>query len=118
MLEPTKKRPIEIELRFKGPENKRHDAIKALQAMGFAAVESTEAAGSWRAAFPGLQENEAGTYLAGARHREGLTQRQLAEKSGIPQRHISEMENGKRPVGKENGKRLAAALDTDWRAFL
>lgn len=49
----------------------------------------------WKDACPGLQENEAGTYLAGARHREGLTPRQLAEKSGIPQRHISEMESGK-----------------------
>ena len=118
MLEPTKKRPIEIELRFKGPENKRHDAIKALQAMGFATVDGAEAATSWKDAFPGLQENEAGTYLAGARHREGLTQRQLAEKSGIPQRHISEMENGKRPIGKENARRLAAAMNVDYRAFL
>jgi DNA-binding XRE family transcriptional regulator len=73
---------------------------------------------SWKTAFPGLQENEAGTYLAGARHREGLTQRQLAEKSGIPQRHISEMENGKRTIGKENAKKLAAALNADYRAFL
>ncbi len=118
MLEHTKKRPIEIELRFKGPENKRHDAIKALQAMGFAAVDNDEAATSWKDAFPGLQENEVGTYLAGARHREGLTQRQLAEKCGLPQRHISEMENGKRPIGKESAKKLAAALNADWRAFL
>ena len=72
----------------------------------------------WRSAFPDLQENEPGTYLAGARHREGLTQRQLAEKSGIPQRHISEMENGKRPIGKENARKLAAALGTDYRVFL
>jgi len=46
-----------------------------------------------------------------------LTQRQLAEKSGIPQRHISEMENGKRSIGKENARRLAAALNADYRAF-
>lgn len=73
---------------------------------------------SWRAAFTGLLDNEPGTYLAGARHREGLTQRQLAEKSGIPQRHISEMENGKRSIGKENARRLAAAMNADYRAFL
>lgn len=73
---------------------------------------------AWKDAFPGLQENEAGTYLAGSRHREGLTQRQLAEKCGIPQRHISEMENGKRPIGKENAKKLAAVLNVDYRAFL
>lgn len=73
---------------------------------------------AWKNAFPGLQENEAGAYLAGARHREGLTQRQLAEKSSIPQQHISEIENGKLPIGKESAKKLAAALHVDYRAFL
>lgn len=73
---------------------------------------------SWKTAFPGLIKNQPGTYLAGARRREGLTQRQLAEKSGIPQRHISEMENGKRSIGKENARRLGTALNADYRAFL
>ena len=72
----------------------------------------------WQTAFPALKENSAGVYLAGARHREGLTQQQLAERCGLPQRHISEMENGKRPIGKENAKRLAAALHVDYRVFL
>ncbi|HBT96570.1 MAG TPA: XRE family transcriptional regulator [Desulfobulbaceae bacterium] len=117
MLEPTKKPLTEIELRFKGPENKRHDAVKALRDMGFVNVGDGGAL-SWKDAFPGLRENEQGTYLVGARHREGLTQRQLCEKSGIPQRHISEMENGKRSIGKENAKKLAAALNTDYRVFL
>lgn len=117
MLEPTKKPHTEIELRFKGPENRRGDAIAALQQLGFVSVE-TETGAPWKNAFPGLLDNEPGTYLAGARQREGLTQRQLAEKSGIPQRHISEMENGKRSIGKENARRLAAALNTDYRVFL
>jgi transcriptional regulator with XRE-family HTH domain len=42
----------------------------------------------------------------------------LAEKTGIPQRHISEMENGKRTIGKERAKVLASALKTDYRVFL
>jgi len=116
MLEPTKKRPTEIELRFKGPESMRNDAIKALQNMGF--VDLSNSGATWKDSFPALQENETDTYLAGARHREGLTQRQLAEKSGLPQRHISEMENGKRPIGKENAKKLAAVLNADYRTFL
>jgi hypothetical protein len=37
---------------------------------------------------------------------------------GIPQRHISEMENSKRTVGKENARKLAEALNADYRAFL
>ncbi|NLZ18636.1 MAG: helix-turn-helix transcriptional regulator [Desulfobulbaceae bacterium] len=117
MLEPTKKPLTEIELRFKGPENRRNDAIAALQQLGFVTVEA-ETDAPWKSSFPGLLENEPGTYLAGARHREGLTQRQLADKSGIPQRHISEMENGKRTIGKENARRLAAALNADYRVFL
>ena len=75
MLEPTKKRPTEIEISFRGPEHKRQEAITALEGMGFVVQ---DAAPIWRSAFPDLQENEPGTYLAGARHREGLTQRQLA----------------------------------------
>lgn len=56
--------------------------------------------------------------LRGYRTREGLTQAQLADATGIPQRHISEMENGKRPIGKERAKVLAKALNTDYRIFL
>lgn len=72
----------------------------------------------WRDSFPALQDNESGTYLSGARHREGLTQRQLAERTVIPQRHVSEMENGKRPIGKENAKKLATVLNADYRTLL
>ena len=118
MLEPTKKRPTEIELRFKGPEHKQQEAVNLLREMGFVPVEATDHDAPWQTAFPGLEKNAAGVYLAGARHREGLTQHQLAERCGLPQRHISEMENGKRPIGKENAKRLAAALHVDYRVLL
>lgn len=56
--------------------------------------------------------------LRGYRTREDLTQVQLAELTGIPRRHISEMENGKRSIGKEREKRLAEALKCDYRVFL
>ena len=118
MLEPTKKRPTEIELRFKGPEHKQQEAVNVLREMGFVPVEPSNTGTPWQASFPALEENAGGVYLAGARHREGLTQHQLAERCGLPQRHISEMENGKRPIGKENAKRLAAALHVDYRVFL
>jgi len=38
--------------------------------------------------------------------------------TGIAQHHISEMENGKRPIGKETAKKLAAVLNGDYRIFL
>ncbi|MFH1021049.1 MAG: helix-turn-helix transcriptional regulator, partial [Pseudomonadota bacterium] len=53
--------------------------------------------------------------LHGARIREGLTQVQLAQLTGIPQRHISEMENGKRAIGKERARALAKVLNADYR---
>jgi hypothetical protein len=56
--------------------------------------------------------------LRGYRTREALTQVQLAEMTGIPQRHISEMETGKRVIGIVNAKRLAKALNCDYRRFL
>ena len=49
---------------------------------------------------------------------EGLTQAQLAEKIHIKPHHISEMENGKRTIGKEMAKRLAKALNTGYKVFL
>ncbi len=70
---------------------------------------------SWESVFP---ESSPGTALAGARYREGLTQRELAKRTGIPQRHISEMENGKRTIGKERAKLFAKALNIGYRVFL
>jgi DNA-binding XRE family transcriptional regulator len=70
-------------------------------------------------AFPAYGDNPLGLALRGARHREGMTQRALAEVTGIPQRHISEMESGKRQIGRERAKKLAAALHvSDYRVFL
>ena len=56
--------------------------------------------------------------LKGARYREGLTQAQLAAKLGVKPANISEMERGKRPIGKEMAKRLAKALNTSYKVFL
>lgn len=56
--------------------------------------------------------------LRGARGKEGVTQTRLSELTGIPQRHLSEMERGARAIGKETAKKLATALDLDYRLFL
>jgi Helix-turn-helix len=61
---------------------------------------------------------QAGQALAGARGKEGLSQRQLAALTGLPQRHISEMEHGKCPIGKAHAKLLAKALKVDYRVLL
>ncbi len=67
---------------------------------------------------PELTWNSGGVAIRGARGKEWLTQKQLAELTGIAQHHISEMENGKRPIGKETAKKLAKALNIDYRVFL
>lgn len=61
---------------------------------------------------------EQGLYLRGYRQREDLTQKELAEKIGAKQHHISEMEHGKRPIGKHIAKKLAEVFDVDYRMFL
>lgn len=68
--------------------------------------------------FPEYIGKEHELALRAYRHREGLTQKQLASLTGIPQHHISEMENGKRSIGKERAKKLAAALHCDYRQLL
>ncbi|ACM18757.1 antitoxin, XRE family [Geotalea daltonii FRC-32] len=68
--------------------------------------------------FPEYMGKEQEVALRAYRNREGLTQKRLAEMTGIPQHHISEMENGKRSIGKERAKRLAEALNCDYRRLL
>ncbi|MCM0081955.1 helix-turn-helix domain-containing protein [Geomonas sp. Red32] len=67
---------------------------------------------------PELSSNSSGVAVRGARGKEGLTQKQLSALTGIAQHHISEMENGKRPIGKDVAKKLAHALNIDYRVFL
>lgn len=68
--------------------------------------------------FPEYNGKEQQTAIRAYRHRESITQRQLSSMTGIPQRHISEMENGKRVIGKEMAKRLGKALKADYKMFL
>ncbi len=63
-------------------------------------------------------DNPTGAILQGIRYREGLTQIDLSQKTGLPQRHISEMENGKRTIGKATARKLAKAMKVDYRIFL
>jgi DNA-binding XRE family transcriptional regulator len=56
--------------------------------------------------------------LRGIRHREEMTQKELAKRINIRQHHLSEMENGKRPIGKAMAKKLADVFDCDYKLFL
>ena len=112
----TKKHPIEtIEMRFVGPVANMAKAIETLKPLGF--VDTSDSI-PWREVLEYKDEALPGVCLRGGRYREGITQKQLADMIGLPQRHISEMENGKRPIGKEMAKRLGKALNISYKVFL
>jgi ribosome-binding protein aMBF1 (putative translation factor) len=73
----------------------------------------------WREVFGAYEDQELqGAALRGARTKEGLTQKQLSELASIPQGHLSEMENGKRPIGVIVAKKLGKALNISYKVFL
>jgi DNA-binding XRE family transcriptional regulator len=103
-------------LAFVGPTANAQAAREVLLSLGFREVRETV---PWRECFPAWSDAQLpGVALAGARAKESLTQVQLARLTGIPQRHISEMEHGKRPIGKERAKKLAEILKVDYHVFL
>ena len=121
MLELTKTPPIDdaaVTLRFTCPASRKGAAVRMLESFGCSVVVEEVPVISWRDAFPERKADLPGMVLAGQRMKHGMTQRALAEATNIPQRHISEMENGKRPIGKENARKFAGALGADYRIFL
>lgn len=116
MLARTKKPPTDaVALSFTGPAALADKALAAMRELGF---QEANASQTWRDALGFGEAELPGVYLAGARYREGLTQIQLSELTGIPRRHLSEMENGKRPIGKQTARKLADALHVAARRFL
>ena len=49
---------------------------------------------------------------------QGWSQLRLSKATGIPQGHLSQMINGKRPIGPTIAKKLAKALGVEYRKFL
>lgn len=119
MLEDTKKNNTEkVALKFFGPAANKQKAIASLRALGFVSLEEAHYI-PMAELFPDItDEKKAGIILAGARNMEGMTQMELAEKCGIPQSHISEMEQGKRPIDTSTAKILGEALNIGYKVFL
>jgi DNA-binding XRE family transcriptional regulator len=115
MLERTKKHRTES-VRFYGTPQTIRQLRNYARTTGAVevAVDSVPA----EEVFPDLLTNPHGVYLKGIRYREELTQVELAELTGIPRRHISEMESGKRSIGKASAHKLAEALHAEYRVFL
>jgi len=75
----------------------------------------------WREAMKSIiLDGEGSVALRGARHKEGLTQKQLASKLGksVLQQHISEMERGLRTISVPMAKKLGQVLNISYKIFL
>lgn len=59
-----------------------------------------------------------GDLLQGLRGREGLTQAEFAEKLGVRQNYISDMERNVRPISKAMAKKIGKTFDIDYTLFL
>ncbi len=119
MLEHMRKRPTEdlVTLSFRVHRTNAERVKRYVQSIE---GEGLEASIPWRESFMHHFPTDSipAACLRGSRDKEGMTQVQLAEVTGIPRRHISEMEHGKRSIGKEAARKLAVALKTDYRVFL
>lgn len=104
-----------VEIKFRIPTKRLDEVKKAMASYG--AEEAGELVDTipWKEVYP---QFNAGVALRASRKREGLTQKELALSIGIKQSHVSEMEKDKRPIGKDMAKRLAKALNVDYRVFL
>lgn len=125
MQEHTKKPLTDaVTITFTGPISMQEQALEAMRSLGFETEEQpirnqqVESSIPWREAFQYKDAELPRVFLSGARYREDMTQEELAKRTGIPRRHISEMENGKRPIGKQNARKLAEALNIDPRRLL
>lgn len=111
-----KKRHIDnalIRIVFIGPQDGEDALIKAANDIGFS--ESIP----WKEAFPEFSGEELpGVILSGARNKEGLTQKELAARIGINQGYLSDMERGKRSIGRKMAQRIAAILNVNYKIFL
>jgi DNA-binding XRE family transcriptional regulator len=116
MLERTRKHHTKhIEARFAGTP----DRIRRLRELAKeAGVEDITDTFSIEEVFPEVLTNKGGVVLRGSRYKDDMTQEQLSKITGIPRPHISGMERGARPIGKETAKKLAAAFNCDYRLFL
>lgn len=74
----------------------------------------------WREAMKEHLEKytEPGIILRASRYKAEMTQNELAKALDISQHHISEMENGKRPIGKIMARRLGEVFKCNYRIFL
>jgi ribosome-binding protein aMBF1 (putative translation factor) len=113
-----------IEVHFQGPRSRRHEVYQKMRELGFESVAKTapndppqEEFIPWREEFTEYTDEEMVGITLKETRLANLTQRQLSQLTGIPQRQLSEIERGKRAVDKQVAKQLAKVLEVDYRVF-
>ena len=102
----------------------RHDATKLLAFLNLYHTDSTQINTNEfipaNEVFKDLDKKygKIGATIRGFRSRNNITQKELAKKLNIAQSHISQMEHGKRSVGKKMAQKLAKIFKTNYRLFL
>ncbi len=100
-----------------GPKGQKDECIAAAKQFGFCEYPETVPALEALSQYVN-QEEIPNIALRVHRENANLTQKELAEKVGIRQHHISEIENKKRTIGKELAQKIAKVLKTDYRSYL
>ncbi len=98
-------------------------ALRMLEGLKIAvtSIGDEEPARPWREALGGvldLHGGEAAAMVRACRDAKKMTQQQLAAAVGVQKTHVSEIERGKRSVGKALARKLATVLEVDYRTFL
>ncbi len=104
-----------VELHFLVPELRADEIKKVIACLGGVSTDDDAELIPLEKAFPAIHP---GITLRGYRQRDGLSQVELAEKVGARQSHISEIESGRRPIGKQLAHKLAAVFHTSYKLFL
>jgi DNA-binding XRE family transcriptional regulator len=97
-----------VELRVVVPGSSADAVVRAIEEAATPSVPASEV-------FP---DSTPGRVLAGARGLREMTQAALAARIGAHKSHISEMERGKRTIGKAMAHKLGEALEFPYKAFL
>jgi addiction module HigA family antidote len=113
---------VEIDLKVKVPPKEftlvSTTLTKALDAVGHKVREVDEDGEELYTSEEVFPDAHPGRVVHGFRVRDGITQAELANRLGIKQHRISEIETGKRAITIEMAKRLAKSFGTDYRVFL
>ncbi len=57
-------------------------------------------------------------YFRGIRQREDLTQKEMAKRLHLTQSNISDIERGRRPIGKQLARQIAEKFSAEYRMLL